>query len=57
MMSYILTKVSNSTSNSKYVDRAGDIERFLQERRAAKASRQQKATAKAQEKNPTHFPK
>lgn len=44
MMSYIISKVSQSTSgNSKYVDRADAIERFLQQKRDAKAAQRSQA--------------
>ncbi|MCI6864334.1 MAG: hypothetical protein SOV16_09640 [Anaerobiospirillum succiniciproducens] len=45
MMSYIISKVSQNTSgNSKYVDRADAIERFLQQKRDAKAAQRAQAS-------------
>ncbi len=48
MMSYIISKVSQNTSgNSKYVDRADAIERFLQQKRDAKAAQNSKYVDRA----------
>lgn len=45
MMSYIISKVSqNNSGNSKYVDRADAIERFLQQKRDAKAAQRAQAS-------------
>lgn len=45
MMSFIISKVSQNTSgNSKYVDRADAIERFLQQKRDAKAAQRAQAS-------------